>query len=70
MLSKLKVELRKYNASSAVKISAILVKPSGIKGKVVRVLKKNNIRIGLMTSALINVLNVQCRSRKMMVAVI
>jgi hypothetical protein len=70
MLSKLKVELRKYNASSAVKISAILVKPSGIKGKVVIVLKKNNIRIGLMTSALINVLNVQCRSRKMMVAVI
>jgi hypothetical protein len=48
----------------------ILVRPSGIKEKVVRKHKKNSSRIGPMISVLINVLNVQYQLRKMMAAVI
>jgi len=47
----------------------IPARPSGIKGKVVKLLKKNNLRIGLMLLELINVLNVQYQLRKMKAAV-
>jgi len=48
----------------------ILARPSGIKEKVVKLHKKNNLRIGLMILELINALNVQSQLRKMKAAVI